>query len=94
MRLLEAKVLIMGKEYILDRRPNELKLCKEGEILVLMFKCANYPICRFVEFKGINERDETMKFRPLSTPKHTRMETRLDYIMLWGRKEVNHESDI
>ena len=87
MRLLAAKVLIMGKEYILDRRPDELKLCKENDILVLMFKCETYPNCKFVEFLKFQERDESIRYRPLGEPKHSQRETRLSNIVLWGRKE-------
>lgn len=92
MRLLAAKVLIMGKEYILERRPDELKLCKESDILVLMFKCETYPNCKFVEFLKFLERDESIRYRPLGEPKHSQRETRLSNIVLWGRKEVEDES--
>lgn len=81
-----------GRDYIVNRQPDELRYCLEGDVLLVMFKNANYPICGFVEFRGINERDETMIFRRLSDPKHYQTETRLNHILLWGRKEKEDES--
>lgn len=94
MKLLAAKVLIMGKEYILHRHPDELKLCKESDILVLMFKCETYPNCKFVEFKRFNDRDQTVTYRHLGDPKHSQRETLINAIVLWARKEVSNESNI
>ena len=92
MRLLAAKVLIMGKEYILDRHPDELKHCLEGDVLLLMFKCETYPNSRFVEFLKFLERDETIRYRPLGQPKHSQRETWISNIVLWGRKEASNEN--
>lgn len=92
MKLLEAKVRIKGRDYIVNRQPNELKYCLESDVLLLMFKCETYPNCKFVEFLKFLERDESIRYRPLGEPKHSQRETRLSNIVLWSRKEVENES--